>query len=112
MDNPPAAATAPLPTSALVTTTRTVTTSAPDGDCLTLAHLRAFVIECDGLPGGLPIFGATGYSDLYTAKTVGSLTVTSTPEHVYCQLAGCLQKASRAINRNAYCEAHYSAAVL
>ena len=111
MNNPPAAATAPLPTSALVTTTRTVTTSAPDGDCLTLAHLRALVIECDGLPGGLPIFGAVGYADLYTDKTVGSLTVTSTPEHVYCQLAGCLQKASRAINRNAYCEAHYPAAV-
>ena len=109
MNNPPAATTAPLPTSALVTTTRTATASEPDGDCLTLAHLRALVIECDGLPGDLPAFGATGYSDLYTAKTVGSLTITSTPERTYCRVVGCYNKADQVIDHRGYCDEHAAA---
>ena len=90
----------------LVSSTLTTAATAADGDCLTLAHLRALVLASDGLPGCLPVFGKVGYSDLYSDETVDSLTVTSTPERTYCRASGCLDRADQVVDHRAYCTEH------
>lgn len=93
----------------LVSSTLTTAATAADGDCLTLAHLRALVLASDGLPGDLPVFGTVNYSDLYSDKTVESLTVTSTPERTYCRADGCLDRADQVVDHRAYCTEHAAA---
>lgn len=90
--------------------TRTATATVPDGESLTLNHLRALVIACEGMPGHLPVFGKIVYhSDLYADKTVESLTVTSTPERTYCRADGCYNKADQVIDHRGYCDEHAAA---
>ena len=93
----------------LVSSTLTTAATAADGDCLTLAHLRALVLASDGLPGDLPIFGKVSYSDLYFDKTVDSLTVTNAPERTYCRASGCPDRADQVVDHRAYCTEHAAA---